>query len=81
MAQAEIRPAEQHIIDLKQSRDAAEEEVERLVDELDIAVQQYLDEDSDNNGPTHLARLLGLTRGRVYQLRNRGRVKRGLATD
>lgn len=75
MASDALSPAEERILDLKKQRDAAEDEVERLVDELDLAVQRYLDEDSDNRGPTHLARLLGLTRGRIYQLRNRGREK------
>ena len=78
MASDDLLPAEEKILRLKRERDEAEQRVEQLVDDLDRAVQEYLDEDSDNRGPTHLARLLGLTRGRVYQIRNRGRAKRGL---
>lgn len=69
------KTAEQRIVELKERRDAHEKEGQEIVDTLDEEVRAYLDDNTEAKGPTYLAELLGLTRSRVYQLRDRGREK------
>ncbi|MEX0651784.1 MAG: hypothetical protein WD186_07140 [Actinomycetota bacterium] len=75
MTAPEPTDVEAGILALKEIRDQHEATAQQLIDDLDEAVRHYLDEFPEGKGPTHLAQVLGLTRGRVYQLRDRGREK------
>lgn len=78
MASNETRPPrssltarEKEIHNLKRRSEAHDRKGEELRAELDEAVRAYVDE--EDGGPTRLGTILGITRGRVYQFRDRGR--------
>lgn len=69
----DLTKAEQKLRDLKQARDAHERDGQELIDALHEAIRKAMDE--DGLSPTRIAAVLGVTRGRVYQFRDRGREK------
>lgn len=69
----ELTEAEQKLRDLKQARDEHERNGQELIDALHEAIRKAMDE--EGLSPTRIAAVLGVTRGRVYQFRDRGREK------
>lgn len=70
-----VKLRELEILELKAQRDSHESLAQEIIDALDEAVRVYVDETPYGRGPTYLAGLLGVTRGRVHQIRNRGHEK------
>ena len=67
-----IEEMESRLVFLSDAKKAAQQDFEVMVEMFDIAVAKYLAAEG-NRGATVLAKLLGVSRGRIYQLRERGR--------
>lgn len=63
-----LTPAEAELVRLKRRSDRVRASADAAKDDLDSAVLEYLEQ---GGSATRLGHLLGVSRGRIYQLRDR----------